>query len=70
MLVVPGHRPCHVWYTFRRHVSLFAVDPDRRRACPGAVDRMHTDPRWRNNLRFFEYFHSDNGAGLMSRTEE
>ena len=25
---------------------------------------MQTDPRWRNNLLFHEYFHGDNGAGL------
>ena len=25
---------------------------------------MHTDPRWRNNVLFFEYFHGDNAAGL------
>ena len=23
-----------------------------------------TDPAWRNNLLFFEYFNGDNGAGL------
>jgi hypothetical protein len=47
-----------------RLVSLFVVGPDGRRPCFGGVDRMQTDPRWRNNLLFFEYFHGDNGAGL------
>ena len=48
----------------KRLVSLFVVDPGGRRPCFGGVDRMQTDPRWRNNLLFFEYFHGDNGAGL------
>ena len=25
---------------------------------------LQTDPRWRDNITFFEYFHGDNGAGL------
>ena len=25
---------------------------------------MQTDPAWKDNLLFFEYFHGDNGAGL------
>ena len=29
-----------------------------------ACERLQTDPRWRNNLLFNEYFHGDNGAGL------
>jgi hypothetical protein len=49
---------------WERLVSLFVVDPQGRRPCFGGVDRMQTDPRWRNNLLFFEYFHGDNGAGL------
>ncbi len=49
---------------WKRLVSLFLVGPDGRRPCFGGVDRMQTDPRWRNNLLFFEYFHGDNGAGL------
>jgi hypothetical protein len=49
---------------WERLVSLFVIDPQGRRPCFGGVDRMQTDPRWRNNLLFFEYFHGDNGAGL------
>jgi hypothetical protein len=47
-----------------RLVSLFLVDSNGRRPCFGGVQRLQTDPRWRDNLLFFEYFHGDNGAGL------
>ena len=40
------------------------VDQDGRRPFFGAVERLQTDPRWRENLMFLEYFHGDNGAGL------
>jgi hypothetical protein len=49
---------------WKRLVSIFLVDRDGRRPCFGGVKRMQTDPRWRNNVLFFEYFHGDNGAGL------
>ena len=38
--------------------------PDGRRPCFGGVERMQNDPRWRDNILFYEYFHGDNGAGL------
>jgi hypothetical protein len=25
---------------------------------------MQTDPRWRDHILFYEYFHGDNGAGI------
>jgi hypothetical protein len=25
---------------------------------------MQSDPAWKDNLMFYEYFHGDNGAGL------
>ena len=41
--------------------------PDAGRAAPG-LRRLsassQTDPAWRDNLLFHEYFHGDNGAGL------
>jgi hypothetical protein len=49
---------------WRRLVSLFLRDGNGRRPCFGGVERMQTDPRWRDNLLFYEYFHGDNGAGL------
>jgi hypothetical protein len=49
---------------WERLVSLFLIDQDGRRPCFGDTQPMQTDPRWRDNLLFHEYFHGDNGAGL------
>ncbi len=48
----------------RRLISIFLVGPDGRRPCFGWVERLQSDPRWKDNLVFNEYFHGDNGAGL------
>jgi hypothetical protein len=48
----------------RRLVSIFLVGPDGRRPCFGGVERLQTDPAWKDNLVFSEYFHSDDAAGL------
>jgi hypothetical protein len=47
-----------------RLVSLFLVGPDGRRPCHGWIERLQTDPAWKDNVFFNEYFHGDNGAGL------
>ncbi len=47
-----------------RLVSIFTRGPDGRRACFGGAELLHSDPAWRDNLVFSEYFHGDNGAGL------
>ncbi len=47
-----------------RLISTFLAGPDGRRPCFGGVERMQTDPRWRDQILFYEYFHGDNGAGL------
>jgi hypothetical protein len=47
-----------------RLISLFTVSADGRRPCFGWVDRLQSDPAWKDNLLFNEYFHGDNGAGL------
>ena len=47
-----------------RLIGIWLPDPTGRRPVYGGVDRLQTDPAWRNNLLFFEYFHGDNGAGL------
>ncbi len=49
---------------WERLVSIFLVDESGCRPCFGTVQRMQTDPRWRSNLLFHEYFHGDSGAGL------
>ena len=48
----------------QRLISIFLVGPDGRRPCFGDVERLQTDPAWKDNLVFNEYFHGDNGAGL------
>jgi hypothetical protein len=48
----------------RRLVSIFVPGPDGRRPVHGGYDLLATDPRWRDNIPFHEYFHGDNGAGL------
>jgi hypothetical protein len=47
-----------------RLISLFTRGPDGRRPCFGGTERLQTDPAWRDNLVFAEYFHGDNGAAL------
>ena len=47
-----------------RLISLFLVGADGRRPCFGWVERFQTDPAWKDNVLFNEYFHGDNGAGL------
>jgi hypothetical protein len=47
-----------------RLISIFLVGEDGRRPCFGWVERFQTDPNWKDNILFNEYFHGDNGAGL------
>ncbi|HYX60755.1 MAG TPA: hypothetical protein VE888_17310, partial [Streptosporangiaceae bacterium] len=47
-----------------RLISLFTRDQNGRRACFGGTERMQTDPAWKDNLIFSEYFHGDNGAAI------
>jgi hypothetical protein len=48
----------------RRLISIFLAGPDGRRPCYGGTERLQTDPAWKDNIFFSEYFHGDNGAGL------
>ena len=48
----------------KRLIGLFVPGTDGRRPCFGGVERLQSDPAWRDNLVFNEYFHGDNGAGL------
>ncbi len=74
--IVRGHacaspmRPCHsrcIMITrdvARRLIDIFLLDERGRRPVYGATPKFADDPRWRDHLLFFEYFHGDNGAGL------
>jgi hypothetical protein len=48
----------------RRLISIFLRGPDGRRPVFGATEVMQTDPHWRDDIFFYEYFHGDNGAGI------
>jgi hypothetical protein len=47
-----------------RLISLFTMDANGRRPIFGGTEKMQTDPAWKDNLIFSEYFHGDNGAAI------
>ncbi|MBF0523994.1 MAG: glucosidase, partial [Deltaproteobacteria bacterium] len=47
-----------------RLVSIFKRNDHGRRPVYGGSTKFQTDPLWRDNILFYEYFHGDNGAGL------
>ncbi len=48
----------------RRLCTLFLRDANGRRAADGANDKLQRDPNFRDYVRFYEYFHGDNGRGV------
>jgi hypothetical protein len=47
-----------------RLARIFLRDDRGRRPVYGGIEKFQTDPHWRDNILFHEYFHGDNGAGL------
>lgn len=47
-----------------RLISLFLPGPDGRRPADARYDLLVSDPRWRHNIFFYEYFDGDTGQGL------
>ncbi len=47
-----------------RIIAIWLPGPDGRRPLYGSTERLQSDPAWKDNLLFNEYFHGDNGAGL------
>jgi mannosylglycerate hydrolase MGH1-like protein len=47
-----------------RLIGTFVKDSSGRRPVFGDAEKFQTDPYWRDNLLFFEYFHGDTGAGV------
>ena len=47
-----------------RLIGIWLPGPDGRRPVYGGTEKLQTDPAWKDNLMFFEYFNGDNGAGL------
>ena len=48
----------------RRMIDIFLRDESGRRPVWGGAEKFQSDPHWRDELLFYEYFHGDNGAGL------
>ncbi len=48
----------------QRLVGLFLRDAQGRRPCLGGDEQAQTDPHFRDNVLFHEYFHGDTGRGL------
>ena len=47
-----------------RLVRTFLRNSKGRRPVYGGTEKFQTDPYWKDNILFYEYFHGDNGAGL------
>ncbi len=47
-----------------RLIGTFVKDSSGRRPVYGNVEKFQTDPHWRDNVLFFEYFHGDTGVGV------
>ena len=47
-----------------RLIGTFVKDSSGRRPVYGTIEKFQTDPHWRDNVLFFEYFHGDTGAGV------
>ncbi len=48
----------------RRLISLFLPGPDGRRPADARYPLLSADPRWKDNIFFYEYFDGDTGQGL------
>ena len=47
-----------------RLTRIFLREKSGRRPVYGGTEKFQTDPYWKDNILFYEYFHGDNGAGL------
>lgn len=47
-----------------RLIAIFARDEQGSRPVYGHDERWQTDPHWRDQILFYEYFHGDTGFGL------
>ena len=48
----------------RRLTRVFLRSSNGRRPVYGGLEKLQSDPHWRDLIFFHEYFHGDNGAGL------
>jgi len=47
-----------------RLTRIFTRDEHGRRPVYGGTEKFQSDPHWRDEILFYEYYHGDNGAGL------
>jgi len=47
----------------RRLARIFLLDGEGRRPVFGSCELFNADPRWRDLIPFYEYFHGDSGRG-------
>jgi hypothetical protein len=47
-----------------RLASIFLLDEHGRRPVLGDQELFQSDPKWRDHIPFYEYFHGDNGRGV------
>jgi Glycosyl hydrolase family 63 C-terminal domain len=47
-----------------RLAKIFLRDARGRRPVYGGTEKFQSDPHWRDDILFYEYFHGDNGAGI------
>ncbi|MNL74608.1 hypothetical protein D3C87_2002700 [compost metagenome] len=45
-------------------MGIFVPDEAGRRAVNGGYETFQSNPAWRDNVLFYEFFHGDTGAGL------
>ncbi|HRI51084.1 MAG TPA: glucosidase [Pseudomonadota bacterium] len=48
----------------RRMIDIFLVNENGVRPVWGGNRKFRTDPYWKDEVLFYEYFHGDNGAGI------
>ncbi len=48
----------------RRLIRIFTMDESGRRPVYEQYERMQSDPNFRDNILFYEFFHGDNGRGV------
>jgi hypothetical protein len=48
----------------RRMIDIFLVNEHGVRPVWGGNPKFRTDPYWKDEVLFYEYFHGDNGAGI------
>jgi hypothetical protein len=47
-----------------RLARIFLPDGNNHRPCHGTEERYAADPRWKDLVLFYEYFHGDTGRGI------